>query len=381
LLSTQPQKLVDPDIPFGSEISGRLQIVHAWLSNDGAVTVTINRGSPGNIYRTRIDAEGHELPAPLISEAMPSQPLIAPTYPAFQPPVVVPGYSQQTILAEYSAMRFGANLLLDGVLIVAACLLLISSRNGVWLLWFYVAVKLSLVGIEGTPLLSMIVGSDLHDEIFGKVPDVASAIYPASLIFILRQRIFRTPALVHLDSSSSPGGLNESRPPSWNPMACLSLIVSIASIVLSALLLSQVIPEISEAARQIAAGNRQTLDSDFEGLYKSSVAMAWALAIMLILAIILFIGAISLWRSKRAGVTILWIYAVGQIQASVFFSCAFMWYIGSTPAGMEFFIGVFPGLIGCIYPVAVLFTLHQSNIPKRGVEPAGPPWLTQEASR
>jgi hypothetical protein len=348
LLSTTPQKLIDPTIPLGSEISGHLQIVRPFLSNDGSLTVTINRGSPANLSRICLDAAGQEVPTRSVFTPTPGPPPIAYNLPPLpQPAVILQQYSGQARAAMWSTTRYGVSLVLDLLLLVAAVFLLNSSRKGIWLLWLYVVLKLSIVAVEGTPLMTMLAG-DGDASLFGKVPIVASAIYPAALIVILRQRIFRSPSLIHQDSTESSSIAHRS----WKIVSILSLVYATISLLLIGFVLSEAMYQLSQAPREAAGTNMDQPD------YQSSLAVVCALVFMLILATLLLAGAILLLLRKRPGVLLHRIYAVLEIPASLVLGGIVIWAVTTSPAGMIAWIFAFPALIGCIYPIVILTTLR-----------------------
>jgi hypothetical protein len=233
LLSADPQRLIDPEIAVGSEVPGRLQVVRATLSRQEGLTLTINHGGRSRIYRTRIDAQGHEFAAPYLSDSMVLSPPATFAFP--QPTPDSEGLRQwgDEFHAEVCGAIFcGASLLLDLVLIVAGILLLFSSRKGVALMWMYVVVKLLLVAVAVSLSLTSVFGDFTRGiNPFGVLPVVMSAVYPAALLLVLPQGLFRSPTLRR--NRVAPENLADTHthpPRSWKVVGVMSLVVSLGSL-------------------------------------------------------------------------------------------------------------------------------------------------------
>jgi hypothetical protein len=362
LLSADPQRLIDPGVEVGSEVPGQLQVVRATLSPEGILTLTINHGGASRIYRTRIDAAGQDHPAPFVSSpvvAAPSQSYIFP-----QPQPTPDAEVLQSWTGEFHAevcgvVFCGVSLLLDLVLIASAILLLVSSRKGVALMWSYVVLKLLLVAVAWLLPLTSVFGEFTREiDAVGTGPVVVSAVYPIALIFILAQGVFRSPSL-NTVAVSPPNitGAPAGPPPSWKVVGIMSLVVSLGTLALSGYWFWNEISEISATL-----GRPDAFASEQEIAHTSAVDLSIVSAILFALAMILLSGAVCLLRGKGSGVVLHWIYAGLQIVASVALGGVLVWSISNTPAGMMFFLGAFPGLIGCIYPLLIFVVLRRRRV-------------------
>jgi hypothetical protein len=92
---------------------------------------------------------------------------------------------------------------------------------------------------------------------------------------------------------------------------------------------------------------------------------------MILLAVLLLPAAVLLYRSDRRGLRLHLLYIPLQMVASGFFAVCVMESIYNSVAGMIFYVGAIPGLIGCVYPVLLLMLLRPTAR-AMGLATAGP---------
>jgi hypothetical protein len=364
LLSADSQRPIDPEIGVGSEVPGQLQVVRATLSTQGELTLTINHGGRSRIYRTRIDAQGQELAAPYLSDSMVLSPPATFAFPQPTPDAEVLRQWGDEFHAEVCGAIFCvASLLLDLMLIVAGILLLFSSRKGVVLMWMYVVVKLLLVACAVSLSLTSVFGDFTRGiNSFGVFPVVVSAVYPAGMLFVLPQGVFRSPTLRRNRVARENLADTQTHPPrSWKVVGVMSLVVSLGSFAVLGYCLFESISEVSEVSRQIAAGAPDAYMNEHQIERDSAAKESMVAAVLFLPAIILVCGAILLLRASRFGVDLHRVYAVLQIIGSM----ALGWVLFSSllytdaPPVAAIVIPVFPALIGCIYPVLIFVVLRR----------------------
>jgi len=154
---------------------------------------------------------------------------------------------------------------------------------------------------------------------------------------------------------ASPGA--HRAPRRYRIISLISLFVSLGSLTLSGELFWAAIGSIHDASRHIAANDPGEFWQQYQTQYTSSCYLSIIAALMFLLAVVLLVGAVALRRMNPKGVFLHRIYAGMQILASIALAWNLMWDLGNSPAGMIFYVGAVPGLIGCIYPVVALLAL------------------------
>lgn len=186
-LSSDGQKLIDPNVPLGSDIPGRLQVIRAFVDQQGVLSLYVNHGN-GNFYFSRLNPTGTDLGARISSAWTMSRPL-----PTTLTPQMLQNYHVQYIRALAVVLVQAVNILLSALLFVAGFCMLMSYRQGIRLLWLYVALQIMACIVEGTPFLRTVFGTSIPVELppvyFPLV--VLSGIYSICMLFMVLARTFR----------------------------------------------------------------------------------------------------------------------------------------------------------------------------------------------
>ncbi len=150
---------------------------------------------------------------------------------------------------------------------------------------------------------------------------------------------------------AAPGAFRRSR--RLRVLGFFSFVVSILSLLLCGFELCSNALEIWETRQNIVAhtgGIPNELEARFTGCCYGQLIFV----VMFLLALLLLAAARKLWRSDRRGLTLHWMYIPLQMLASVALAVDLMWIIYCSPAGMVFYIGAIPGLVGCAYPLLLI---------------------------
>jgi hypothetical protein len=350
-LSTEGQNLIDPDSPLFSESPGKVQLVRAWIDSDHCLSIVVRYGSALDVMRLRLDAAGlelHQKISPVVSPRLnPVPPMLS-----LPPSQVVSMYQGDYVSALASTVISAIDLLLAVLLFIAGILLLLWRPRGIPLHWVYASLKLLLSIFVATPIFTAWLGSS-EQLIFllGGKWALLGCVYPIALLFFLFHRAYYKPSPT--EAATSVGSSSSVSHDPWQEHELLNYAVSglgrypprlrnigVASLVMSVLSLC-VYSEVFVNA---------------EWQYRILIAM------LMILALLLFAGAIMLLRSDQRGVLAHKIYAALQILINIVLAGVLMEDIYNSPAGFVFYLGAIPGILGCIYPLLLFVFLRRSAI-------------------
>jgi hypothetical protein len=347
MLAKDGQGLIDPDVPLGSQTPGRVQMVRAWASGNHSVLLAANHGSPYNMYRTRLEADGRETAYPTIG-----RPNLPPT--ATPPPMVFAQQNQKLYHDEYvsallSAIIFGISALLAVVLLAAGIYLLQSNPRGIRLHWAYTTIKLPLSMIAGTGVLSTYFATQMPLQFpLGTPLAWVGCLYPISLLIVLCSGTFRRRAGVAATDSYA-FGLDDSRPALFTAIGMISICVGCMNLLVGGFY------EFG-ALVDVALENRESQSAEFAAI---------VFAADLVPALLLLIGAYQILKSEPRGITTHRVYAVLKLVTAILGAIAVL-----ANFEMEGLIFVIPSILALIYPIALLIALRHESVGKLAMEPS-----------
>jgi len=338
ILSKDGQGLIDPDVPLGSQTPGKLQMVRAWASGNHSVLLAANHGSPYNMYRTRLEADGRESAYPTIR-----RPSFAPS--PIPPPMAVTQQNQkiqhdQYVSAFLSAIVFGISALLAILLLAAGVYFLKSDPRGIRLHWAYAAIKLPLSIAMGTSLLSTYFATQMPLRFpLGTPLAFVGCLYPISLLIVLCSGTFRRRAS-DAATGSYTFGFGDSRPALFTAIGMISICVACMNLLVGGFY------EVG-ALVVMSLDSRESQSAEF-----AAIAFGADLAP----ALLLLIGAYRILKSKPRGIATHRVYAVVKLITAVLGTIAIF-----ANFEMEGLILIIPSILALIYPIALLIALQHED--------------------
>jgi hypothetical protein len=230
LLSRDSQSIIDPSLPLVTRGGSPMQSVRARMENNRVLSLVVFHTKYTDLYRTRIDADGRELPMPAIRPipSIPAPP--APTISTAQDKKLL---RDRMAAASISAGIFSTNLILAILLLIGGLLFLRRDQRGARLHWIYLLGKLPISILASTEFLTNYFDIEYTLQFpLGTPLAIVGCFYPIALIILLRTRTFRGNA-----RGGTPGYLNfaldDPRPPLFTIIATASICIACLSLLVN----------------------------------------------------------------------------------------------------------------------------------------------------
>jgi hypothetical protein len=140
-----------------------------------------------------------------------------------------------------------------------------------------------------------------------------------------------------------------------------SIVIGLLSLVICAAAIFGEAAELSQITQDRRV-RTEAFESEFGDRQDSAVVNSISAVFLLCSAVLLIAAGSLLYRLNPRGISLHRLYAAVQIIGCVWLSFILMRSIYNSPGGMLFYIGVIPGLIGCIYPIVVLSLLSPGGV-------------------